>query len=300
MSILVGTASWTDPSLIKCGRFYPAQARSAEERLRYYAGRFPLVEVNSSYYALPSAANAARWAERTPAGFTFNVKAFRLFTGHQTPLDALPASIRSAIPDALRQKKNVYYKDLPAEHLDALWTWFLEALAPLRDAGKLGALHFQFAPWVVMHPRSLDHIAHCRERVGGALMSVEFRHRSWFTPEHRDRTLAFERSHGLTHVVVDEPQGFANTIPQIWETTTPALGIVRLHGRNAQTWNSKSAASASDRFNYNYSDAELGELADSIRQLAGQLGIVHVIFNNNYEDQGQRNATTLMQLLHLQ
>ncbi len=295
--ILGGTASWTDPTLIKCGRFYPAAARSSETRLRYYASRFPIVEVNSTYYALPSTANATLWAQRTPPGFVFNVKAFRLFTGHQTPVDALPPPLRETLPPALRDKKNVYYKDLPAEHLDTLWRWFLEALAPLRDAGKLGALHFQFAPWVVPHPRAFDHIAHCRRRVGDAAMSAEFRHRAWFADAQRERTLAFEREHAITHVVVDEPQGFANTVPQVWEATTPALALVRLHGRNARTWNIKGASSASDRFNYDYSDAELGELAQAIHRLAEQVARVHVIFNNNYEDQGQRNATTLMGLL---
>lgn len=296
MNILVGTASWTDPTLIKCGRFYPAEARSSEARLRYYASRFPIVELNSSYYALPSAANAALWAERTPERFVFNVKAFRLFTGHQTPLEALPSVLRESLPASLRLRKTVYYKELPAEHIEMLWQSFLEALNPLRDAGKLGALHFQFAPWVTRHRRSLDHIAHCRRRVGEATMSAEFRHQSWFDPLHREHTLAFEREHRIVHVVVDEPQGFANTIPQVWEATTPELAIVRLHGRNANTWNAKSE-SASDRFNYDYGETELAELADAIRRLAERVARVHVIFNNNYEDQGQRNASTLIGLL---
>ncbi len=298
MTILVGTASWTDPTLIKCGRFYPKEARSSEARLRYYATRFPMVEVNSSYYALPSTANAALWAERTPGGFVFNVKAFRLFTGHQTPLDALPVPIREALPPALKAKRNVYYKDLPAESTDLLWQWFLDALLPLREAGKLGAIHFQFAPWVVTHPRAFDHIAACRTRIGDAPMSVEFRHRSWFADDERTRsTLAFEREHRITHVVVDEPQGFANSVPPVWETTTDQLAVVRLHGRNAETWNIKGATSASDRFNYDYPDDQLAELAASIRRLAQRVAQVHVVFNNNYEDQGQRNATTLLQIL---
>ena len=100
--IRVGTASWTDPSLIQCKRFYPPGCSSAEGRLRYYAGKFPLVEVDSSYYALPSARNAHAWVERTPADFAFNLKAFRLFTGHQTPAKALPKDVQQALAKCSR------------------------------------------------------------------------------------------------------------------------------------------------------------------------------------------------------
>src|SRR5512140_3861953 len=117
-TIRVGTASWTDKSLIDCGRFYPPGTTTPEDRLRFYASQFPFVEVDSSYYALPSARNAARWAERTPASFRFNVKAFRIFTGHQTAPVALPKDIRDALAPS---KKNVYYKDLPDELRNELW-----------------------------------------------------------------------------------------------------------------------------------------------------------------------------------
>lgn len=295
--VLVGTASWTDPTLIRSKKFYPAQVRSAEGRLRYYASRFPLVEVDSSYYALPSATNAALWAERTPANFTFNVKAFRLFTGHQTPLAALPPAIRTALGPLPAGKANVYYRNMPGELRDAMWRFFLEALEPLRAAGKLGAVHFQFAPWFVRSAEARAHIVECRERMRGHRLAVEFRHRSWFSGEAREQTLAFEREHMLVNVVVDEPQGTANSIPAVWEVTNADLAVVRLHGRNAGTWNSPEVRSSSDRFNYDYPDAELADLARSIEALAEQVARTHVIFNNNYEDQGQRNATTLMRLL---
>src|SRR5213596_4170745 len=97
MPILVGTASWTDKTLIACGRFYPKDAKSAEARLRYYASQFNLVEVDSSYYAMPAPATAELWAERTPAGFVMNVKAFRLFTGHQTEPKVLHSDIQHAL-----------------------------------------------------------------------------------------------------------------------------------------------------------------------------------------------------------
>ena len=162
--IQVGTASWTDPTLIKSRRFYPKGVTSAEERLRFYATRFELVEVNSSYYALPTPANSLLWTERTPDSFTFNIKAFRLFTGHQTPLEAFPPGLREALPDVGR-KRNVYYKDVPAEIRDELWALFIDAIKPLDEAGKLGAVHFQFPPWVFYSRAGFEHLEECRARL---------------------------------------------------------------------------------------------------------------------------------------
>ncbi len=208
--ILVGTASWTDPTLIKCGRFYPKGCSSAEARLRYYATRFPLVEVNSSYYALPSRSNSELWAERTPADFTFNVKAFRLFTGHQTPVDALPVPVRAA--QGAYSKKNIYYKDMPVELLDAMWSLFTEAVEPLRASKKLGALHFQFAPWFLYGSQARNHLDEVRARLADCVLSVEFRHESWFNEKHREQTLDLEKDRGLVNVVLDEPQGFTSSV----------------------------------------------------------------------------------------
>jgi uncharacterized protein YecE (DUF72 family) len=295
--ILVGTASWTDPSLIKCGRFYPKGCNSAEDRLRHYASRFPLVEVNSSYYGLPSRSNSELWVERTPRDFTFNVKAFRLFTGHQTPLDVLPTHVRAAL--ASHPKPNIFYKDVPREPLDEMWRVFIDAIEPLRDAGKLGALHFQFPPWVICGRKAREHLDEIRARLAEFTVSVEFRHQSWFTEQNCERTLEFEKERGFVNVVLDEPQDFTNSVGAHWVVTNPALAIVRLHGRNTATWNIQGATAASDRFNYDYSDLELEGLARSIRELSQKVDMTHVVFNNNYEDQGQRNATTLMEILDL-
>src|SRR6266581_4017747 len=154
--ILVGTASWTDKSLIDSGKFYPSRTVKAEDRLRYYASQFPIVEVDSSYYAMPVARTAQLWAERTPPGFVFNVKAFRLFTGHQTSLAVLPKDVSEALGPMT--SPNIYYKDMPVELQRELWRQFREALEPLARAGKLGAVHCQFAPWVAYHRRNLEHI----------------------------------------------------------------------------------------------------------------------------------------------
>jgi uncharacterized protein YecE (DUF72 family) len=180
MSIWIGTASWSHPALVDCGRFYPSISMTAEERLRYYAAQFPLAEVDSSFYAMPVPTVAQHWAERTPEGFVMNVKAFRLFTGHQTSPESLPADIRSALPSALRAKSILYYQDVPLEIRNALWMRFIEGLAPLRSAGRLGLVHFQFAPWVVRNRAGQAHVEHCRDRMRGHTVSVEFRNFSWF------------------------------------------------------------------------------------------------------------------------
>jgi len=291
MAIKVGTASWTDPTLIKSKRFYPAGCSSAEARLRFYATQFPLVEVDSSYYAMPSASNSVLWAERTPDHFTFNIKAFRLFTGHQTDRAMFPKDMQAALPQ--NGKKNLYYRQLPGGLLQELWRRYLEAIEPLRAAGKLGVVHFQFAPWMINNTEGRKHVEHCADVMDGYTLAVEFRHESWFADAQRTaRTLAFERERRLVNVIVDEPQGAANSIPAVWEVTNEDLALLRLHGRNHATWNIAGAVASSQRFNYDYNDDELADLATQIYEISQAVAQTHVVFNNNYEDQGQRNART--------
>ena len=292
MTLLIGTASWTDKSLVEAGTFYPPEAKSAEARLRYYASQFPMVEVDSSYYAMPSATNAQLWAERTPGDFVFNVKAFRLFTGHPASPTVLHKDLREALPASSR--KMLYQKDIPPEILDELWRRFILALAPLRDAGKLAAVHFQFAPWIVRNRDGHALVQECAERMAGHQMAVEFRNRTWFDAGQAANTLEFERELGVAHVVVDGPQGFANSVPPVWDITSTRLAVLRLHGRNRETWNVKGASAASERFNYDYSDQELAALVPDLRALERRVEMLQVIFNNNHGDQGQRNARTLM------
>lgn len=294
MAISVGTCSWTDKTLIACKRFYPRGCSSAEARLRFYAGTFPLVEVDSSYYAMPSVDNSLRWVERTPEGFVFNIKAFRLLTNHPTQLAMLPRDLQAAWSPA---KARFYYRDVPGEIQDELWRRFREAIAPLKDAGKLRLVHFQFPPWVRPDRSGIEHLRHCVERMQGHVVSVEFRHGSWFDERRTASTLALERELGVVHTIVDGPQGFDNSLPQVWEATHPGYAYLRLHGRNTETWDIAGATVASDRFNYDYPDAELGELAHKLLAFTG-IGLqTHVVFNNNLEDQGQRNALSLMRMI---
>jgi uncharacterized protein YecE (DUF72 family) len=294
--ILIGTASWTDKTLIACGRFYPPGCNTAQARLRHYATQFPLVEVDSSYYGMPTPRNAQLWAERTPSDFVFNVKAFRLFTGHATS----PASLHKDLQLALgpQPPQVLYYGTTPAEIREALWHRFIEALAPLKSAGKLGLLHFQFAPWVIGSREGRDHVAHCVEKVPGHVLAAEFRHRSWFEGAQAEDTLAFERGLGLVHTVVDSPQGFDNTVPAVWAVTHPQHALVRLHGRNHAAWNHRGPAS-SGRFDHWYSQAEIDSLVEPVRRIAAQAPQTHVVFNTNNQDQGMVNARLLAEAMGL-
>jgi uncharacterized protein YecE (DUF72 family) len=296
--ILVGTASWTDPSMVKHGNFYPKGTNTAEGRLRYYASQFPIVEVDSSYYALPAEKNSIAWVERTPTDFVFNVKAFRLFTGHQTPDLGFPADIKLLLKAHFEKEKEIFYRDLSPELHTELWTRFETAIRPLRDAGKLGAVHFQFPPWVKPAPRVFAHIEDCAHRLPGYRLSIEFRHMSWFDDVHREATLAFLRKHAFIHTVTDEPQGFANSVPTLWEATNPAMGIFRLHGRNTAMWDTPGAT-VEQRFGYAYTDEELADLGELAEAFAKQVRQLHIIFNNNHRDQGHKNASSLIRWFKL-
>jgi len=244
---------------------------------------------------MPSASNSVLWVDRTPEHFTFNIKAFRLFTGHQTDRTKLPKDIQAALPPS--DRKNLYYKDTPGEILRELWRRYIEAIEPLKNAGKLGAVHFQFAPWIINNADGRSHVEHCADVMEGFALAAEFRHKSWFSEKARENTLAMERERGLVNVVVDEPNTASNSIPAVWEVTNPRLALIRLHGRNHETWNVKGATAASSRFDYDYNDEELGDLVGRIIEIDKHVEKTHVVFNNNNGDQGQRNARTLMTIL---
>jgi uncharacterized protein YecE (DUF72 family) len=296
MTIRIGTASWADKSLIDTGRFYPPEVTTAQSRLRYFATQFPLLEVDSTYYAVPSVDATGLWAQRTPDGFVMNVKAFRLFTGHQTSPAVLPSDLRDALPSDLKLKSVIYYSDVPGELASELWARFRGALQPLREAGRLGLVHFQFPPWLVRNRAGHGHVAHCVERMAGHTLSVEFRSDKWFEGPHAAGTIAFQRELGVVHTIVDEPTGLSNTVPAIWETTHDDYALVRMHGRNAAAWNDRSGHSGG-RFNYDYDDAELEGLGHQI-ELLDRPGLdIHVVLNNNKEDQAQRNGRTLIKTM---
>ena len=294
--VLVGISSWTEPTLIKEGDFYPKGVTTAEERLKYYASQFPIVEVDSSYYFPPTERNAALWAERTPPDFTFDVKAYSLLTNHPTKVDSLYRDLRDELSEEVAGKKNVYREQLPVEITDEVWKRFEDALLPLHSAGKLGAVLFQFPQWFVISRANKEYLLECRDRLPQYRVVVEFRHKSWLEPRNREETLGFLSEHDIPFVCVDMPQGFDSSLPPIAAATSGDLAVVRFHGRDPDAWRTKSRRAA-DRFRYDYSPKELREWVPKVRQLASEARETHAIMNNCYRNHAVKSARQLADLL---
>ncbi|MBN6052901.1 DUF72 domain-containing protein, partial [Nonomuraea sp. RK-328] len=286
--ILIGTASWTDKSLLASG-WYPPAASTPEARLRFYASRFPLVEVDATYYHPPAERTAASWRDRTPEDFTFNVKAFSLLTHHPTRPAALHKDLRAALGE---RRRSVYLRDVPPDVAEQVWGRFLSALRPLREAGKLGAVLFQFPPWFRPGSASRRHILECRDRCMPARICVEFRSAAWLDDGHRRETLDFLAAHDLPYVGVDMPQGHPSSVPPVLAATSD-LAVVRLHG-HSDKWTSRIIE---ERFGYLYAEEELRDWAGRIAALSGEATTTHVLTNNCCADNSQRNAARLTELL---
>ncbi len=267
--VRVGTCAWADHTGV-----YPSWLPPAD-RLPYYARFFPLVEADSTFYRPATAAQCARWAQGTPAHFRFHVKAHRSLTWHDRANRPHGTAIAAA-----------------AQTLAV-------AVAPLAQAGKLSALHLQFAPWFVAGQETTDYLRATCTALADLPVAVEFRHRSWFAdPDRTEATLALLRNLGATHTCCDEPQRGDACVPTVLAVTTPRLAVVRLHGRNAATWYVRGTHSG-ERFNYRYTPQELAQWRDPLRTLGGQAADVHVLFNNNHEDGAVRNAYEMASLLNL-
>ncbi|HYN17966.1 MAG TPA: DUF72 domain-containing protein, partial [Actinomycetes bacterium] len=255
-AVRVGTASWTDPTLLKSG-WYPKGANDAESRLRFYTTQFPIVEVDATYYYLPREEQAGLWADRTPPDFVFNIKAFSLLTGHPTRRKALPEDLLGEVAPEHRDKERFYASHLSADGQAEVWRRFRDALLPLDSAGKLGAVLMQYPEWFTPRRSSREELQAIRDRLAGYQACVEFRNAAWLaTDRDRERTLGLLRDLDLPLVCVDMPQGFRSSVPPIAEATSPALSVVRFHGRDPEAWQKKTVT---ERFRYLYTDQELSE-----------------------------------------
>ncbi len=292
--IRIGTASWTDPTMTAPGVFYPRGASTPEARLRYYASRFSLVEVDSTYYALPSRQMAELWTARTPDDFVFNVKAHALMTGQPSELNRLPRDLQDALPASLASRPRVYAKDLPPEILDRVWSHFLDALEPLRTSGKLGAVLLQFPRWVLPSRVNRDLIQEAVDRLGDIRSAVELRNQRWFGATERDsgRTLEWFRQHDIPLVMVDGPQGLESSVPAVSVSTSTTLAMVRLHGRRSDTWEQAGVPTV-ERYRWLYTKDELAEWVPRIAEALRRAGEVHVLLNNCYGNYGAANAMEL-------
>ena len=297
--IRIGISSWADAALIEDGSFYPKKSMTAEARLRYYARYFDTVEVNSAYYAIPDARNTQQWALRTPPGFVFHVKAYSLLTGHHPKAESLPADVQALLPahPARTHRGEIDRTSIPPEAVDATLPLFAASLRPLVDAGKLGYVLFQFAPWVHFGAPWLAYMTSLPEKLPGLTLAIELRHRSWF-PEHASETLEVLRTAGLAHVVVDGPVS-GGSIPRVPAVTAP-MAVMRLHGRNAEGWARQvrgEGPAVREKYDYLYTEAELAELRPEIDELGVEAEHVYISFNNNNRAYPVQNALMLRRML---
>ncbi len=297
--IRVGTASWTDPTMTAAGVFYPSDADSAEERLAYYASRFPVVEVDATYYALPSRRLSDLWVARTPPDFVFDIKAHALLTGQPTETKRLPKAIREALPPTIAGKPRLYAKDLPGELLAEVWRMFADGLAPLAEGGQLGAVFLQYPKWFFTSSENRDAIRETKAALEphGLRVAVEFRNASWLNEKNTERTLRFLEDEGIPLVMVDAPQGFKSSMPPVAATTSTQLAVVRFHGRRTATWESMRGLPTVERFRYLYQPDELREWVPRVMEAASQAEDTHVLMNNCYANYGSTNARELAAML---
>jgi len=294
--IRVGTASWTDRTMTARGVFYPEGVSTPEARLRYYASRFSLVEADAGFYAIPDRATTERWVERTPSDFVFDVKAHALMTGHATDVARLPRLIRDEIPSSATKGGRVYAKDLPLELRDEVWRLFRDAVEPLHEAGKLGVILLQFAPWILPARHTPAMLVRAREQLGDLPIAVEFRHPSWLAPKLRERVWSQLREQRMTYVIADTPPGTPTSLPRVPAITTENLSVVRLHGRRSELWGARDAQVV-EKYRYLYDREELEDWLAVILELAEQTEQLHIVFNNCYANYGTTNALEMTGML---
>lgn len=282
----VGLCSWHDRTMIEEGHFYPLKTMSAEERLWWYSRHFDTVEVNSTFYAPLSARTAVLWARRAPPGFLFNVKAFALLTGHHVDAGRLAGPLQEMLPKGARPNARGQFEN--GVFPDAARTWafetFREALRPLQDAGQLGYVLFQLAPWMKYSAQAMEYLESLPERLPGVTLAVEFRDRSWL-PEHTEDVLGLLARQGIAHVSVDAPRLSAGAAPVL--ALTSPVGILRLHGRNLEGHLKQlrgEQPSVAEKYDYLYSDDEIDQIVQRARRLQGHAKLIFVKFNNNRAD----------------
>ncbi len=274
--------------------WYPPAVRTAADRLRYYATQFDTVEVDSTFYGLPTPDTARLWAERTPPGFVFHIKAFAMLTRHAVRPEQLPPPLRSAHDLQLDRQGRILH---PAPDLRRqAFAFFSDALEPLRAEHKMGLVLLQFPPYFVANEANRDYIALCSDLLAPDRVAVEFRHSSWVEQAEIETTFNLLSSLGASYVSVDEPHIEGPSVLPPIAAATSDVAYVRLHGRNSATWNAR-VATAAQRFKYLYSPEELAEWVEPLHHLREQASTTYVMFNNCFGDYAPRNAKQMISLL---
>ena len=270
--LTVGTSSWADPGFVE--DWYP-DGLPARDRLAWYAERFEAVELNSSFYALPERRTVERWVKVTPPGFSFDVKLHRLLSRHAARLDSLPPDLRDGVETNERGRVRLT-PELEAAMADRL----LEEVAPLAEAGKLGAFLLQLTPAFSPDRHGLDELTPLIERLKPHVTAVELRHRGWVDEHRIEPTLDYLEEREAAFVCVDAPPGdHVPIMPPVDAVTNDRVAYLRLHGRNTEGY--LKGKTVAERFGWVYSDEELEEVAGRVRGLAEMTQDVRTMFNNN-------------------
>ena len=287
--ILVGTASWSDPGFVE--RWYPKKM-PAGERLQWYAQHFEMVEVNSTFYSVPEPRMVERWCAATPDDFTFDVKLHQLFSFHSTPAKLLPPDLQRR---AETNAKGIV-KSTP-ELQEALLGTFLRSMSIFRAARKLGVLLLQLSPAFSPRKHQLSELQTLMDMLSDYDLAIEFRNRNWAAGDQLKSTIEFVQKHHAIFVNVDTPASdhFMVMPSDIDEATNLDVAYLRLHGRNAKAYITGKTVAA--RFDYDYSESEIAEVAQRSRKLAKEARESHVIFNNNNLDYPPRAALRLRKAL---
>ncbi|HET7521683.1 MAG TPA: DUF72 domain-containing protein [Bacillales bacterium] len=265
--ISIGCTSWGDHHSLYRGV-------AARDKLKAYSEHFPIVEVDTSFYAIPPRKNCEKWVQETPETFGFIVKAYKGMTGHER------------VDSYFTNEKEMFAA-------------FAHSLEPLVASGKLRAVLCQFPPWFDCRREHVEKLKRLREWLEAFPCALELRHQSWFYREFRERTLDFMTKHEWIHTVCDEPQAGEGSVPAVLEATDKRRTYVRLHGRNKDGWNFTGDGEEwrKVRHLYRYSEEELREWARSLKRLSQMSEQVDVVFNNNSGGDAADNAKQLISLL---
>lgn len=268
--ILIGVTGWGDHDSLYTSRV------SGREKLTEYSSFFPVVEVDTSFYAVQPLKNAERWVKQTPKSFRFIVKAYQGMTGHQRG-------------------------DLPFDSNTEMFTAFKDSLKPYLEAGKLAMVLFQFPPWFECKRENVNYLRWCRIQMDDIPCALEFRNQTWFTGETRSKTIDFMKKENWIHSICDEPQAGVGSIPTVAEVTNLDQVLVRFHGRNVHGWNKRGNVNWREvRYLYRYNQRELEEWSKVLKKLHSQCENVYAVFNNNSGGDAADNALQMLDLLNIE
>ncbi|RJS60224.1 DUF72 domain-containing protein [Bacillus sp. PK3_68] len=267
--LYVGVTGWGDhDTLYKSGI-------ASRDKLKEYGAHFPTVEVDASFYAVQPLRNMQKWVDETPESFQFVVKAYQGMTGHERG-------------------------EIPFESKEEMFKAFIESLAPMKQAGKLAMVLFQFPPWFDCQRKNVEYLRYCKELMGDLPLAVEFRHQSWYSPDFLEKTITFLKNERWIHTVCDEPQAGEGSVPLVLRATDAEKTLVRLHGRNKQGWQKQGNKNWRDvRYLYRYNEEELHQWVGFTKELQKQSKQVYMLFNNNSGGDAADNAKQFIQLAGL-